>query len=221
MRQRNKLFEKITDCGYNPADFHLRDRGSNRVDLVHPASDSVYNVWRPDASQLGLYNLRLDVGGAETGLLEAVTFGSVVANLGSWLPDVEYQSTARDLWAELREAPEVMAAAQSADASNEPFTADEQAEIIRQLDEVKQLVKDRFDLNDRQIAAVNQRVDEVKEEVKHQGRRTFLYTFYGAMMSTFMTDEVPAPVVQAAVITVLHGIAHLFGIGGPPPVIGG
>ena len=218
LRHTNLICERIEKLGHKPADFQLRNRG-NQSDLVHPASKSEFSVWRPDSRQLGLYNVRLIVGGAETGFLEGVTFGSVLANLGSWLPDVDYQSTARDLWAELREAPEVMAAAQGADASNEPFTADEQAEIIRQLDEIKQPIKDRFDLNDRQMAALNQRVDEVKEEVKHQGRRTFLYTFYGAMMSTFMTDEVPAPAVQAVVITVLHGIGHLFGLGGGPPII--
>jgi hypothetical protein len=36
--------------------------------------------------------------------------------------------------------------AQAADATNEPFTAEEQADIARSLDEVKQLVRDRFDL---------------------------------------------------------------------------
>ena len=148
----------------------------------------MYNVWRPDASQLGLYNLRLDVGGAETGLLEAVTFGSVVANR---LVAADVDHTAPDMWEELRHVPEIMAAAQAADASNAPFTADEQAEIILQLDQIKLVINDRFDLTDRQMAALSQAVDEVKEEVKHQGRRTWLYTFYGAVMSTFMTDEIP------------------------------
>jgi hypothetical protein len=38
-------------------------------------------------------------------------------------------------------------------------------------------------------------------------------------MSTFITDAVPANVIQTVLITVLHGIAHIFGFGGPPPII--
>jgi len=38
-------------------------------------------------------------------------------------------------------------------------------------------------------------------------------------MSTFMTDEIPPHVVQTIVSTVVHGISHLFGFGGPPPII--
>ena len=42
--------------------------------------------------------------------------------------------------------------------------------------------------------------------------------FYGAVMSTFITDAVPATVIQTVLSTVVHGIAHIFG--GPPPIIG-
>lgn len=43
--------------------------------------------------------------------------------------------------------------------------------------------------------------------------------FYGGVMSTLMTDAVPPSVIQTVLTTVVHGIAHIFGIGGPPPVI--
>jgi hypothetical protein len=39
------------------------------------------------------------------------------------------------------------------------------------------------------------------------------------MMSTFMTDAIPPHVIQTILVTVLHGIGHLFGVGGPPPMI--
>jgi predicted Zn-dependent protease with MMP-like domain len=44
--------------------------------------------------------------------------------------------------------------------------------------------------------------------------------FYGAVMSTFMTDEISPHVIQTVLSTVVHGIGHIFGFGGPPPVIG-
>lgn len=54
---------------------------------------------------------------------------------------------------------------------------------------------------------------------QHADRKMWLYTFYGAVMSTFMTDEIPPHVIQIIVTTIVHGIAHIFGIGGPPPIV--
>lgn len=67
-----------------------------------------------------------------------------------------------DLWAELREVPEVLTAAQAADASNAPFTADEQANIGGKLDDVKQLVREQFELTAEQVAAFDKRLDDIK-----------------------------------------------------------
>ena len=143
----------------------------------------------------------------------------VLEHLGYWAEEVRYVNDRPDLWEELKRTPDVMAKAQSADASNAPFTPDEQAEISNRLDEVKQLVREQFDLTDEQLAAIDQRLDDAEEAARHSDRKTWLYTFYGAVMSTFMTDEIPPQVIQTVVSTVLHGIAHFFGIGGPPPVI--
>lgn len=63
--------------------------------------------------------------------------------------------------------PKIMAAAQLADASNAPFTPGEQEEIASRLDEVKQLVRHQFELTSEQLAALDQRLDEVQEEAKH------------------------------------------------------
>lgn len=43
--------------------------------------------------------------------------------------------------------------------------------------------------------------------------------FYGGVMGTFMTDAVPPGVIQTVLTTVLHGIGHILGFGGPPPII--
>jgi len=144
----------------------------------------------------------------------------VLEQLGHWAREVSYVADTPDLWAELKQVPAVLRAGQSAQVSNAPFTADEQAEISRRLDDVKQLVRERFELTDDQLAAIDQRLNDAEEAAKHSDRKTWLYTFYGAVMSTFMTDEIPPHAVQTIVTTVLHGIGHLFGFGGPAPIIG-
>ena len=42
---------------------------------------------------------------------------------------------------------------------------------------------------------------------------------YGGLVSTFMTDSAPPHVIQAAISTLVNGVMHVFGVGGPPPVI--
>jgi hypothetical protein len=73
---------------------------------------------------------------------------------------------AADPWAELLAVPEILAAAQAAEASNAPFTPGEQAEISRRLDEIKTLVRQQFELTEEQFAAMDYKLDEVKEAAK-------------------------------------------------------
>jgi hypothetical protein len=136
-----------------------------------------------------------------------------------WAAEIRYVTETTDLWAELKRVPEILAAAQAAEVSNQPFTADEQTEISRRLGEIKQLVREKFELTDDQLSAMDHTLDEVEGASKRLGRKDWLLMFYGAMMSVFLTDAVPPTVIQTALSTVVHGIAHLFGIGLPPSMI--
>ena len=78
--------------------------------------------------------------------------------LSTWADEVRDETIGRDLWAGLRQVPQVVAASQAADASNAPFTNDEQSEISRKLDEIKKLVRARFELTDEQLATIDQRL---------------------------------------------------------------
>jgi len=104
-------------------------------------------------------------------------------------------------------------------ASNAPFTPNEQSGISRRLDEIKKLVRERFELTNEQLAVIDQRLDDAEEASKRLGRKDWVMMFYGAVMSTFMTDAVPPTVIQTVLTTMVHGIAHIFGFGGPPPII--
>jgi hypothetical protein len=80
-------------------------------------------------------------------------------------------------------------------------------------------VRERFDLTDDQLAALEQRLDDAGEASNQLGRRDWVMTFYGAVMSTGIADAVPPSAIHMALSTVVHGIAHIFGIGGPAPVV--
>jgi hypothetical protein len=159
------------------------------------------------------------VGGADWSHLTEAGWKQVIEGLAAWAQEVKYEVDTPDLWAELEQVPDVLTSAQAAEASNAPFTPNEQATISNRLDEVKNLVREQFELSADQLRAIDQRVDELKAASRRLGRKDWLMIFYGGLVSTFMTDAVPPGVIQTILTTVVHGIAHIFGFGGPPPII--
>jgi len=149
------------------------------------------------------------------------TWDQVLSHIVQWAEEVAYVTETPDFWdgVPLPQVPDIMAATDPFVGSNAPFTPDEQEEIARRLDEVGQLVLDQFDLTSEELVAISRRLDHAEEASKRLGRKDWLMLFYGAMVSTAMTDGVPPSVIQTVLTTVLHGIAHIFGFGGPPPII--
>ena len=221
-RQRNEIFEALQAKGVDPGDCELAAYKKTllkfaRLVIRHAPTNSMFELGLgPDRYE---FSWHVHEGPTSEIVSESSIWKEVLDQLGYWAQEVQYVNETPDLWAELKRTPQILAAVEQWESSNEPFTADEQAEISNRLDEVKQLVREKFELTDGQLSAMDRRLDDVKEAAKHSNRKTWLYTFYGAVMSTFMTDEIPPHVIQTIVTAVLHGISHLFGIGGPPPVI--
>ena len=63
------------------------------------------------------------------------------------------------------------------------------------------------------------RFDGVEEASRLFGRKDWLLLFTGALFSLILTDALLPDVAQHILISVLQGLGHLFGIGGPPPSI--
>jgi hypothetical protein len=223
-RQRNEIFEALKANGVDPQNCTLTLMGDDHIDPIATTEAEIRH--KPTGSRFwifddrsGRYVAAMTVGDADRGSRPRCDWAKLLGIFAAWAGELSYETDTPDLWAELQQVHDVLTAAQAAEASNAPFTPDEQAEITRRLDEIKQLVREKFELTDDQLAAIDQRLDDAEEAAKHTGRKTWLYTFYGAVMSTFMTDEIPPHVIQTIVTTVLHGIGHLFGFGGPPPII--
>jgi hypothetical protein len=220
-RERNEILQTISAWGVDPASCELEDFAHGmQAEVIHRPTQSRFRMRNSNDQLIDFhFNVKLIVSGADWAEYIRVDWDALIEHLEVWLREVRYEANTPDLWAELQQVPEVMATAQAADASNAPFTPEEQDEIGSRLEEVKDLLQEQFDLTDDQLAALEQRLDDAGEAARHSDRKTWLYTFYGAAMSTFMTDEIPPHVIQTVVSTVLYGIAHIFGIGGTPPII--
>jgi hypothetical protein len=220
-RQRNEIFETIAARGLDPASCELADRVFERVsqvELDHRSTRSKFTTWHTHL-QLDKYSANVVVGGANQVGSTSLSWAQLMVKLGTWADETKYEIDTPDLWADLRRVPQVLGASQATDASNAPFTPNEQSEISRRLDEIKKLVRERFELTGEQLAVIDQRLDDAEEASKKIGRKDWVMMFYGAVMSTYMTDAVPPTVIQTVLTTVVHGIAHIFGFGAPPPII--
>ena len=228
-RQRNDIFEVLQAKGVDPAHCELTTSGQTPlgertlVEIRHVPTNSIFELaenrgW-DGRSGKPTFRWNIQDGPISGGWHQYTDWEDVLSQLQHWAGEVKYVAAVPDLWEGLQRAPEILAAVHRPEIRSSPFTPNEQAEIASRIDEVKQLVRSQFQLTSEQLATIDDRLDYSKEASKHTDRKAWLYTFYGAVMSTFMTDEIPPHVIETVVTTVLHGIAHIFGIGGPPPII--
>jgi hypothetical protein len=156
-RQRNQVFETLIAEGVDPAACKVSTQLLSHIE----GEIGRLAVWhRPSGSHLTIRErlmsdrFRVDswIPDGPDEESDDATWDQVLSHIAQWAQDIVYVTETPDFWTELQQVPKILAAAQTADASNAPFTPDEQAEIGRRLDEVKQLVRDQFELTDEQLA---------------------------------------------------------------------
>jgi len=140
--QRNAIFRGIVEGGLNPFECEL-DEGAAEVRISHVLSGSVF-ILGGDARR---YSGSYVVGdSALPWPYEAFTWPKVPEKVRLWAEEVKHDVDTPDLWAELRRQREILTGARYEVVENTPFTADEQAEIAKQLREIKEYVKKTYSL---------------------------------------------------------------------------
>lgn len=163
------------------------------------------------------------VGDARPERYGAGNWAEVLPFIRQWAADVkryaEIDAAIPDLWEELRRGKEFLADVQYNDAGNTPFDPDEQAELAQRLREIKERAQLTYSLTNGQMEHLDVRFYGVEEASRRFGRKDWLLLSTGALFSLILTDALPPDVAQHILISVLQGLGHLFGIGGPPPSI--
>jgi len=118
-----------------------------------------------------------------------------------------------DLWEKLEQSKQLLAPPHD----NSPFSEPERAEISILVQEIRDYIKATYELTGEQPAEVGDRLDRLERAGSHLGRKDWLTLLIGNVSSLVLQAVLPESAVQPVLMMAVHGIGHLFGIGGGPP----
>lgn len=210
--KRNSIYKAVVEGGLDAAecDFAYDDTDWR---VSHPPSGSYFLI-RSDG---GKYTTTRVVGEGPPWPSQSYTWTSVPDKVKRWAEEVRLDVDTPDLWAELRRTQRVLTGAGYEDDENTPFTPNEQAEILAQLGEIKELIERSDILSEQQMLSVEARLDVLAEAAARAGRRDWRLMFGGVILGLIVQQLVPQDVVSNIVEMVSNGLGHLFGGDGNVP----
>jgi hypothetical protein len=208
--QRNDLFEAVHAAGLDPCQFKLAEEDADRR-LSHRWSESYFVIGGGHGHFVGRYV----VGDDSPRAYEVHIWTVLVDRVRGWLADVKRDLETPDLWAELEGRRELLAPAAETDVQNTPFTSDEQAEIARQLRELKQYIHETYSLSEDETLALQARLDYLEEAAARLGRIDWRNVAAGAMFTILVEAVLPPDTVRGIFVVLFKTLAHFFGHGMP------
>jgi hypothetical protein len=212
--QRNTIILAVEAGGLDWRDgcsFEFDDTG---VRITHVASESHFRL----EGDPGRYTADVVVGDGPQLQFEDFTWAKVEEHVRRWAERVKHYVDMPDLWAERQREREVLTDARYETVANTPFTPDEQAEIVEQLRQIKELVKATQSLSQGQRLSLEARLDQIEEAAGRIGRKDWRLMVYGVIFQVVVMDLLPEaahPIVHTLVMA-LGALGRLFG-GGPGP----
>jgi len=91
-----------------------------------------------------------------------------------------------DLWEQLQKYAQQETFIGTAEISNTPFTFPEVENIISSLDRLNVQIENNFNLQGEQLAFVKREIEYLKEATKRQGRKDWMHTSIGVIVSIAM-----------------------------------
>jgi hypothetical protein len=212
------VFGALADSGFDPREFDLVDTFS----VARPGGTAPALIHRPTGFYFAFgrsaQHLQAEFSPGATALVATFTGsdwnGVFATSLLDWLRYLRREIEAPDLWGELGREAQLVAGDVSEEA-NTPFSAEEQVEIRRQLQEVKQLLRGNAALGPAQLEALDARIDYLAHAVSRLGRIDWREAFVGAMLGLVLQAVVPPEAVREVLLFVARTLGRLFGGGVP------
>jgi hypothetical protein len=218
-RDRNQIYETIVTLKLDPAEFDLEDNGK-KVVITHN-SGSTFKFDAPtDLITGGTYFFRAMVPNVVDKQAAARGINNLLAGeIYRWLDTIRLTVGTPDYWEEMRSRRELIANIEQADTDNTPFTENEQRQIVTRLQEIKNQVREQFELTGEQMEHIEEQLDEAAEASKRMGRKDWLIYLLGTVTALIITATVTAGVGEHIFSMVIHALGHLFTGGNEPPQI--
>ncbi len=186
--QANDVFNIIQELGLVPSDFEWQEHDSESSD------GDYYKVSKLIHKPTG-YNFIFDYDYDQHFAIRSPGKDSVVESRSTdywsrqlgyaseWLQLLKREIDAPDLWGAIAQESELVEIAIANETSNTPFTNDEQKHLVSQIKEIENYSKASFNLSKEQLKFISLRLDYLKESAKRQGRRDWLHTVIGILVT--------------------------------------
>jgi hypothetical protein len=209
---RNAIIEAVQAGGLDPREFDF-DFGEMETRIAHRWSESHLILGGSWGSWEGSYV----VGDAVPWPYHEYVWSNVEERVEQWTAKVKKDLETPDLWAQLQREREILSRTPD-ESENTPFTPDEQAAIVKHLDEIKEYVKNTHSLSQDQMVALEEGFDELATATKRLGRNDWRLMFLGLVLTLIVTGTLPPDTVHGFLLMALHGLQHFFGAAaGPSP----
>jgi hypothetical protein len=141
----------------------------------------------------------------------------VIKVLEEWTKE-GYFATTPDQWEQNTLRRQLVLRAHDVGAeANAPFSDDERLQVVERLQAMEDVLRGQGRLTEGIKAAL----DEAKDTSSRMGRKDWITWFLGTVTALGIAGTVDREVGVHILVFVLHGLAHLFGHGPPPPITGG
>jgi hypothetical protein len=203
--QKNEIFTAIQAVGLDPRDFDLDDF-DGKVRIKSKRSESYFIVSRESGYYVGQYL----VGDGMVWPTNPSSWETLMPRISAWLEKVKRDLDTPDLWAELRRETQLLGADLSVVTKNTPFTADEQKEIARRLEEAAKHLREAHLLSMAQMQALDEKIDYLIKASSRLGRKDWLIMFMGVIFSFIFSAALASESARTIFTTFLRGIGLLY-----------
>ena len=170
---RNAIIQAIQAASLDPRQFDLRDSGTE-ARWKHKWSASCFII----GGGAGHYVGQWVVGDSPfPSPYEAYSWEGLKRLVNRWLQDVKLDLNTPDLWAELQREAKLLGTSSNAITENTPFTADEQKELARRLDELAKYLSHTYSLPRAQMQTLEAKVEYLVQASGRLGRKDWFNTF--------------------------------------------
>ncbi|MBK5282315.1 MAG: hypothetical protein JJE16_09525 [Nitrospiraceae bacterium] len=139
--------------------------------------------------------------------------------LRKWLTYLKREIEVPDLWAALSQEQELLSI-EPAEAVNTPFTADEQVQIKKTIEEIRVYITSTYSLASEPLAKVNRKLDYLIDASTRVGRIDWKNIFVGALVGLVLQQLIPSDSGFQQLIGIAgHLLRHVLGGVIPPPLL--